>query len=144
MVFSRLLITILQSSLSTRFNTVFSHTVANSVSLKTCKHNDCDFSFQFSFIWQKTCFQQTIQCRFYLLLFNLPRVHYKYILIKRAKCIRRCCREVNLKRCSHFPSRKSMSGLNMLSESASTWFLLSALIGPLIWYKRDAICRIQL
>lgn len=34
MVFSRLLITILHSSLSTRFNTVFSHTVANSVNLQ--------------------------------------------------------------------------------------------------------------
>ncbi len=33
-VFSRLLITILHSSFSTRFNTVFSHTVANSVSLQ--------------------------------------------------------------------------------------------------------------
>lgn len=36
-----------------------------------------------------------------------------------------------------------MSGRSMLSESASTWFLLLALTGPLIWYSKDAICRIH-
>lgn len=44
-----------------------------------------------------------------------------------------------LSRVTHFPSRKSIRGRSMLSESASTWFLVLALSGPLIWYSRDAI-----
>lgn len=49
----------------------------------------------------------------------------------------------NLNKTTHFPSRKSMSGRSMLSESASTWFLVFSFSGPLIWYNKDAICRIQ-
>lgn len=42
-----------------------------------------------------------------------------------------------------FASRKSMSGRSMLSESTSTWLRLLAFTGPLIWYNRLAICRMQ-
>lgn len=44
---------------------------------------------------------------------------------------------------TYFPSRKSISGRSMLSESASTWLFVLALSGPFIWYSKDAIWRTQ-